>query len=209
VSAPFKVFGIGLSRTGTTSLTEALKVLGFRARHYPNPAPLLAGDFSVADRFDALTDTPVAAFFRELDARYTGARFILTVRDTESWIASVRDHFLAMGPGLEAGPEGEIRARVYGSTTFDAHRFIQARDAHHGAVRAHFARRPHDLLELDITAGQGWETVCPFLGLPVPRAPFPMLNQRGSHPGKTSDATGGSVGDSWIVGPGIITRPTT
>jgi hypothetical protein len=30
-----KVFGIGLSRTGSMSLTEALTILGFRALHFP------------------------------------------------------------------------------------------------------------------------------------------------------------------------------
>ena len=44
---------------------------------------------------------------------------------------------------------------------------------HERRVRAHFAGRPDDLLVMDITAGDGWEQVCPFLGLPVPDAPFP------------------------------------
>ncbi|HEV8715109.1 MAG TPA: sulfotransferase [Candidatus Binatia bacterium] len=29
-----KIFGLGLSRTGTTSLTEALEILGFSTIHY-------------------------------------------------------------------------------------------------------------------------------------------------------------------------------
>lgn len=48
-----KVFGIGLSRTGTVSLATALTALGIEARHYPHdpitqeelaaPAPALTG----------------------------------------------------------------------------------------------------------------------------------------------------------------------
>ena len=30
------VYGIGLSRTGTTSLTSALKKLGYTSKHYPS-----------------------------------------------------------------------------------------------------------------------------------------------------------------------------
>ena len=30
-----KILGIGLSRTGTTSLTRALEILGLRAVHFP------------------------------------------------------------------------------------------------------------------------------------------------------------------------------
>lgn len=38
-----KVFGIGLSRTGTYSLSKALDVLGFYTIHYPiDPTTLLA-----------------------------------------------------------------------------------------------------------------------------------------------------------------------
>ena len=202
MGAPFKVFGIGLSRTGTTSLTRALSALGFRTRHYPDPRRLLSGDFSVADRFDAVTDIPAAAFFRELDARYSGARFILTVRETESWVRSVRDHFASMGPAMESGATGEMRRRMYGRTTFDAEAFVRARDAHHAAVRAHFADRPGDLVEMDITAGQGWEVVCPFLGVAAPTAPFPRTNERGTHP---KLRIGGPEPGSppWIVGPGL------
>lgn len=196
-----KVFGIGLSRTGTTSLTRALAVVGYRGRHYPNPTPLLAGDFSVADRFDALTDLPVAVFFREFDRLYPGSRFILTVREAESWARSVREHFGAMGPTMEGGAEGEIRRRAYGRSTFDAEEFLRARESHHRAVREHFAGRPGDLLEMDITAGQGWEVLCPFLGVPIPTEPFPALNARGTHPMPRRPVM--PEARTWIVGPGL------
>ena len=200
-----KVFGIGLSRTGTTSLTHALVMAGYRSRHYPNPVPLLAGDFSVGDRFDALTDAPVAVFFREFDQRYPGSRFILTVREAESWARSVRDHFAAAGPALEGGPQGEIRRRAYGRSTFDLETFLLAREAHHRAVRAHFADRPGDLLEMDITAGQGWEALCWFLGVPAPAEPFPALNAKGTRPPPGR----GVIREvrTWIVGPGLPGPP--
>ncbi len=31
-----KVFGLGLSKTGTSSLTDALNLLGIRSTHYPH-----------------------------------------------------------------------------------------------------------------------------------------------------------------------------
>src|SRR5207237_3908 len=52
-----KVFGIGLSRTGTTSLTRALELLGYRAKHYPTAE-------SHFEEYDALTDTPVPVRWR-------------------------------------------------------------------------------------------------------------------------------------------------
>ena len=35
---------------------------------------------------------------------------------------------------------------------------------------------PDRLLVLDIAAGDGWPELCPFLGVPVPAAPFPHSN---------------------------------
>ena len=41
---------------------------------------------------------------------------------------------------------------------------------------AHFAGRPDDLLVLDVVGGEGWERLCPFLGLAPPDEPFPHFN---------------------------------
>ncbi len=180
--APFKVFGIGLSRTGTTSLNAALELLGFRAMHYPDPEPMLRGDLSVAHEYDALTDLPVAVFFRPLDLLFPGSRFILTVRDEASWLGSIRKHFEAMGSALEHGPPAELRRRAYGSTLFDEDLFRRARAAHERAVREHFRGRSGDVLEMNIADGQGWEVLCPFLGMPLPEAAFPRLNAQGTQP---------------------------
>ncbi|MCA9564145.1 MAG: hypothetical protein KC561_11685, partial [Myxococcales bacterium] len=56
-----KVFGLGLSRTGTRSLTAALHVLGWDTVHYPTDPRTLQdlmrgdGDFHLLNHFDGLT----------------------------------------------------------------------------------------------------------------------------------------------------------
>lgn len=50
-------------------------------------------------------------------------------------------------------------------------------DAHNAAVRAHFAQRPNDLLELDFARGDGWPELCTFLGVPAPSEPFIHANR--------------------------------
>ena len=37
-------------------------------------------------------------------------------------------------------------------------------------VREYFKVRPHDLLIIDVAAGEGWEKLCPFLEQPIPDA---------------------------------------
>ena len=58
-----KVFGIGLSRTGTRSLAAALSRLGFRAGHYDAALRAMTiadgevvPDFDLIDAWEALTD---------------------------------------------------------------------------------------------------------------------------------------------------------
>lgn len=167
-----KVFGIGLSRTGTKSLHKALCLLGFRAIHYP-PLDHLS---DILQYFDAATDTPIACSFRNLDSLYPDSRFILTVRDSRSWLASA-ELFFSSTP-LPAEPwRVEVRQRTYGVLEWDRDAFLNAYQRHVEAVLNHFANRPEQLLVIDITAGEGWEKLCPFLELPAPGAAFPRARE--------------------------------
>jgi Sulfotransferase domain len=46
------------------------------------------------------------------------------------------------------------------------------------SVLEYFEDRPEALLTLDITAGENWEKLCSFLGVPVPDVEFPFENAR-------------------------------
>jgi hypothetical protein len=188
-----KVFGLGLSRTGTRSLTAALHVLGFDTVHYPTDAStletLVRGDarFPLLEHYDGITDITVAPYFEDLDRAYPGSKFILTVRDEASWLRSCRNHWMdrsAYEPG-----EGEehrihmeirrfLRAAVYASYEFDEARFVRAYRRHVDTVLRYFAGRPQDLLVLDICGGEGYEKLAPFLGVPIPSQPFPHKGKR-------------------------------
>ncbi|MEZ5777832.1 MAG: sulfotransferase [Paracoccaceae bacterium] len=176
-----KVFGIGLSKTGTTSLYAALDLLGYRAATFRHMRELglkswLSGDFSRDwfASFDAVTDLPVGTWFRELDERYPGSKFILTARDVEPWLASVERQFTA-NPDPDDRFIRDVRLAQYGVTTFNAARFRRIHADHRRAVRDHFADRPGDILEIDVFSGAGWPELCGFLGHPIPSAPFPSV----------------------------------
>ena len=177
-----KVFGIGLDRTGTTSLTEALALLGFKTLHYPNdPTTLhelrlqLGGPttLSVLNRYDALTDSPIAICFMGLDAVYTGSKFILTVRSMMPWLASWHRHMALNPPTPQTA---WLRQQSLGTEVFEPETMSAAYDHHFTLVRHYFMERPADLLVLDICGGDGWDKLCRFLGKPVPKLPFPHLN---------------------------------
>ncbi len=175
-----KVFGIGLSKTGTTSLDRALEILGFQSVHYPDASAMLAGRFGVLDACEAACDISVSAFFAELDRAFPGSLFVLTTRDMDAWLGSMRRHYSRRRPEHAGKPEQQIFELVYGAELFDEALFRGAHERHSRAVREHFAGRPGSLLECDICAGEQWGPLCEFLGLPEPDAPFPHLNQSAS-----------------------------
>ena len=169
-----KVFGVGLSRTGTTSLTKALRMLGYRTVHFPTSDEQIAGH-------DAATDASVAYRFEELDRAYPGSKFILTVRDEAAWLRSYhqfRDQQIKIGRNWPMNREARaVRRAVYGTEEFDAELWRAGFRRHNERVLHYFAERPGDLLVMDVTRGEGWEKLCPFLGKPIPGAAFPFANK--------------------------------
>lgn len=173
---PTKVFGIGLSRTGTNSLNIALENLGYKALHYPSPHKVM----ELAGKYDALTDTPVIACMEALDQRYPGAVFVLTTREIESWLESCRGHWERRIPTDE---NVWNRRNIYGTAEYDEIAFRRVYHEHDQRIRDYFAARPWKLVEMDIIAGDGYEKLCPALGLPVLAEAFPHTS---AAPGKES-----------------------
>jgi hypothetical protein len=179
-----KVFGIGLSRTGTTSLTEALRLLGYKAVHCPLSIVALNGkglklSTDIVSRFDAFTDSPVARMYKELDGAFPGSKFILTIRPLERWMDSMR----RMRPSfflLKALPKVRQLARdLSGTTSFsDDVALAKAFVGHSRHVREYFGERlGKDLLVLDVSAADAWDRLCAFLGQEKPSRPFPHYNR--------------------------------
>lgn len=173
-----KVFVVGFHKTGTSSLEAALRQLGYRVtgpnrvrnRHIARTYRQVTARLS--QRYDAFQDNPWPLVYREMDAMWPGAKFILTTRDHDAWIRSALRQFahrstpmreLIYGPG-KGSPQGN-----------EAH-YVAVLQAHEAAVRAYFADRERDFLEMDITRGDGWDKLCRFLDRPVPDQPFPRVN---------------------------------
>lgn len=169
-----KCWGIGLGRTGTKSFCQALGILGYKqVIHNPR--------FGDLKNMDGGADNGVTIFYKYLDYKFPGSKFVLALRDYDEWIESIR-YITDKNPVTSREMDDQIMRRmmVYESVTFDKQKFTDAYHRHHDDVRRYFKDRPDDLLEMKLTAGEGWEKLCPFLGLPVPDAPFPHLHKRAS-----------------------------
>lgn len=181
-----KIFGIGFHKTGTTSLAAALRELGYRTCDGAGPLRQALGQaemmrllrghqlepiMQVAERHDGFADTPWFMLYRDLDRRFPGSRFILTVRDEQRWLASVMRYF--------GDTESDLRAWIYGaaSPVGSEGQWLARYRRHVEEVQAYFSRRRDQLLVVDWERGGGWEELCRFLGRTPPSQPFPHLTK--------------------------------
>ena len=171
-----KIFGIGISRTGTTSLAGALVGLGFEGIHLASEKQyqrFLAGNYY---RFGV--DMPFYMRFKKLDERFPNSKFILTMRPVEEWLESMRHVHLELP--VEKAPEHVINYRIErcGTAEFDSIKLLEFYHKHHKEVFDYFENRMEDLLVYNLVGGDGWQPLCKFLNKPVPKISFPHYNKR-------------------------------
>lgn len=187
---PTHVFGIGLHKTGTTSLHHALTALKLDSAHWPSAHWARAiweemraqGHSPTLERHYATCDLPMPLLYKELDTAYPGSRFILTTRDEGEWLESVRKHWdpehNMYRHQWDTDPfTHRVHLELYGRRRFDPDVMLARYRAHNDAVRQYFVGRPADLLELPLTDHMRWEPLCDFLNKPVPLLPYPKANE--------------------------------
>lgn len=172
------VVGVGFQKTGTSTLREALKILGYKVKDCSPRTlfPILRKDWKkvlrILDGYDAAEDTPWYIIYKELDKLKPGSKFILTVRDEESWYNSVSRHI----GDLRSAEHEWIYGRGKGLPKDDKENTLAVYTQHNLDVIHYFSDRKEDLLVVDFTQGDGWEKLCAFLDKPIPKVPFPHAN---------------------------------
>lgn len=184
MSKPHKVFGIGLNKTGTSSLMRALITLGYnhsdQRGHFTHKYFNYQFDqiFETVENFNSFADWPWPLMYKQVFEKYgKNARYILTRRSSaDTWLESLKAHTLA------TNPDNNPRKRIFG---YD---YPHGAEAHHIAfyerhlieVRAYFkTQNASDVLcEIFWEEGDGWRKICGFLNEPMPDANFPHANRR-------------------------------
>ena len=176
-----KVFGVGLNKTGTTSLGRALRVLGYKHQGFSLALlkEYLEEGFtenirSVVDAHEAFEDFPWPLMWKELHQHYPDAKFILTKRSSaEVWFRSQCRHY-------EKYPNAsQVNEPVFGSTdpSKDESSFLSYYDKFNDELISFFGEKiPKKLLVVSWENGDGWQEVCDFLQVPVPKIIFPHAN---------------------------------
>lgn len=202
-----KVIGAGLGRTATFSLKFALEHVGFgpcyhmsevfagARRNVPLWLEAIAGrpDWeAIFDGYHSTTDYPACTWWRELAAHYPRAKVVLTTRDPDAWFDSVSATIFS--DGMQRSLHGSPAAAMMQGAVFAE---LGDRIGDRGLMTEWFVRRNREVIEalpperlLVFAPKEGWEPLCAFLGVPVPREPFPRVNSR-DEIGAQSDKQGG------------------
>lgn len=164
-----KIFGIGLAKTATTSLAKAMSILGFKSKHY---------SFDIENdlkKYQFINDVPIQARYKQYDKRFSNSKFILTIRDEVSWLVSIQKQFFK-----HKRPENSILynnwLEQFGFFENNKEMFLRKYRDHKIEAEEYFKGR-NDFLVMDIFSGDGWEKLCNFLNVRIPKVKFPHLNK--------------------------------
>lgn len=175
-----KIFGIGLGRTGTSSLGTACKMLGYTLKEndFKLTKKVREGDIQsalkVAKRYDCMEDFPWCLVYKELDEKFPNSKFILTVRkNSKTWIKSYI--YQSIRGRLEVRKE---YPRIYSYEYLSEYpignedEWLKIYKNHNKDVRKYFKDNPN-FIELCWEKGHGWKELCDFIDEPMPSISFP------------------------------------
>tara|TARA_B100002019_G_scaffold59522_1_gene51020 strand:- start:4980 stop:5501 length:522 start_codon:yes stop_codon:yes gene_type:complete len=166
-----KIWGLGLSRTGTSTLTYVLNEVGYNHIHYPTDDEMLSFNN------DGASDIPVIPKFKKLDTMFPNSKFILTTRDKEKWLQSMSTYLARKVNWNQSTRTLNIRESVYGDVWFNYSAYERSFDNHEKNIREYFKKRPNDLLVLNIVDGiDKPQKLFDFLGINKTMEEFPHRN---------------------------------
>lgn len=175
-----KVVGLGMHKTGTTSLGKALRMLGYTWSGWKCETASIykRGHINalldMMEDFDCFEDTPWYLMYSDIYHRYPDVKFVLTLRsDMNEWFDSLCKHAKRRGAS-----KFSFLDIIYGTEDVLSNKalFIQRHKEHIASVRKFCADNDIPLLEVCWEEGDGWQALCSFLGKEVPSFKFPHAN---------------------------------
>lgn len=168
-----KVFVIGFQKTGTTSLELALKRLGYKV--YGGDKNLLKFEDKnvlkkyineVLSEWDAVQDMPWPLYYKELYELYPDALFILTLRDSVSWINSVVKYFASI--------KIPLHQKIYNVPCAEGYeeRYLEVYEMYNEEIQGFFEGKDNFLI-MRPKVNFDYETLCEFLNIDNLLEPFP------------------------------------
>jgi hypothetical protein len=205
-----RVIGAGLPRTATTTQMFALEQLGEDPCYHmrdlladlESGLPLWEGAAEGSPEWERIfgnarstVDWPSARYYRELMAHYPDAKILLSVRDAEDWVRSMRETIWGIFHGesllhdlcdarSRLDPLWRRYLALMRQMTWDdevgALAGETSTDAGLAAVMERWNQTVKDTVPADRllvwNPREGWDPLCDFLEVEVPAEPLPCLN---------------------------------
>ena len=178
-----KIFGIGLNKTGTTSLGHYFQNMGYLSycnwtakmlRMALNNDPEM---YEIIDKFDVFQDWPWPIIYKRLYNKYSDAKFILTLRNTpEEWFISFCNHSHKMGRQI-------TRKIIYGydyPSEENKKEHIEFYNNHNNDVIEFFKNKKNKkdkLLILKTNDINKEQKICDFIKIPYNNIKYPHSNK--------------------------------
>jgi len=186
-----KIFGIGWPKTGTSSLGFALKNLGYKhlKGHWKNSNKLMPywinnqydKLFKIANQYQSFEDIPWAAndFFIHLNKEFPNSKFILTIRDQNDWLLSLKKMVInVLKPKIHTG-YFLFHNKIFGHNYFpknDSY-YTEIYKCRNNMIIQYFENH-HNFFILDVSKDNSWIDFYHFLNKEVPtKNPFPHKNK--------------------------------
>lgn len=170
-----RIFCIGMHRTGTRSLAQALRTMGIPTEHWrefykrlkPENSFKSFGDIAdfcdriklydsgFFDREQAYSDLPVPYIYQRLDQMYPGSKFIYVDRPIIPWLESRKNMI----------QQSMHWSWVFGKFPIDYEAWIEEYFTHREGVRNYFKDREKDILSVEL-GEYGFKELFEFLGYP-------------------------------------------
>ena len=152
-----KIFAIGFNKTGTTSLHTLFKLLGYSSYHGTKWRG--CDDLELLRSYNCFSDG-IPKDLPKLDRLFPGSKFILQVRDLESWIYSRLAHI------ERRKKQGTCPVSPIWDTTEDAIKYwIKERNNYHLFVLSYFSKRRSDIIIINYIRDRFSSLkICDFLG---------------------------------------------
>ena len=153
-----KIFAIGFNKSGTTSLHYLFKEMGFSSYHGTSWRKHQKIRFFLYYR--CFSDGKPSDELAKLDKLFPGSKFILQVRELNSWIYSRLEHIERQ----KQENRNETRGQYWDNTEKAVKMWIKERNEYHTFVLSYFSKRPSDLLIINYIRDElASEKICEFL----------------------------------------------
>lgn len=183
-----RVFCIGMNKTGTSTMKHCFEMLNLTP--IASPKTYTREDRSqirrfyndknygemldLAERYKTFEDRPwnMWSMYRYLHQRFPDSRFILTVRNPESWWRSTEHWITVTKPNVLMRYQLHLRVHQPSKESMTESYLRYNRE-----VEKYF-EGTGQLLIMNLQEGDGWDKLCGFLGIRVPDIGFPHANRQ-------------------------------